>query len=238
MLVLGGTGQARELAAALHERGIPVVTSLAGRTAAPIRPPGGVRSGGFGGATGLAGWIAGNDVTALVDATHPFAETITTHAVAAAAATGVPLLLLRRPGWRAVTGDDWRRVPSLDAAAAALPGTGDRVLLATGRGGVAAFAAMPQWFLIRSVDPPGPPLPVRHQVVAARGPFALDDERALLREHRIEVLVTRDSGGAAVAAKLVAARELGLPVLVVDRPPVPAGVRVVAGVAAALEWLR
>jgi precorrin-6A/cobalt-precorrin-6A reductase len=152
-------------------------------------------------------------------------------------ATGVRLVVLRRPGWTERPGDEWRRVPTLDAAAALVPELGRRVFLAVGRGGFAAFAQLPGWFLLRSVDPPGPPLPADRWVVLDRGPFTVDGERALLRAHRIDVLVTRDSGGAATSAKLTAARELGLPVVMVDRPPLPPGVTAVTGVAEVLARL-
>lgn len=212
------------------------MSSLAGRVRAPVLPAGPVRVGGFGGADGLRDWLRDNDIDVLVDATHPFAATMSAHAAAAAAAAGIPLLHLRRPGWTERPGDRWTRVPSLSAAAAGLRG---RVFLTIGRQGVGAFAGCAEpWFLIRAIDPPEPPLPPRHELLLARGPFTLDDERALLRDRRIEVLVTKDSGGPDTAAKLDAARELGVPVVVVDRPPLPAGGEVVASVAAALEWLR
>lgn len=237
VLVLGGTGEARELAARLAGRpGLEVVSSLAGRTSDPRRPPGRTRVGGFGGAAGLAGWLAAERIGAVVDATHPFATAMTEAAVAATAGLGVPLLVLRRPGWAAGPGDNWRRVPSLAAAAADLPG--QRVLLTVGRGEVRAFAAdQDRWYLIRSVEVPGPPLPPRAQVVAARGPFTVADELVLMRGHGIDVVVTRDSGGAQTSAKLAAARQLGLPVVMVDRPPAPA-VPTVATVTDAVAWLE
>jgi precorrin-6A/cobalt-precorrin-6A reductase len=237
VLVLGGTGEARELAARLAGRpGLEVVSSLAGRTSDPRRPPGRTRVGGFGGAAGLAGWLAAERIGAVVDATHPFATAMTEAAVTATARLGVPLLVLRRPGWTAGPGDNWRRVPSLAAAAADLPG--QRVLLTVGRGEVRAFAAdQDRWYLIRSVEIPGPPLPPRAQVVAARGPFTVADELVLMRRHGIDVVVTRDSGGAQTSAKLAAARQLGLPVVMVDRPPAPA-VPTVATVTDAVAWLE
>jgi precorrin-6A/cobalt-precorrin-6A reductase len=237
VLVLGGTGEARELAARLAGRpGLEVVSSLAGRTSHPRRPPGRTRVGGFGGAAGLAGWLAAERIGAVVDATHPFATAMTEAAVTATAGLGVPLLVLRRPGWTAGPGDDWRRVPSLAAAAADLPG--QRVLLTVGRGEVRAFAAdQDRWFLIRSVETPEPPLPPRAQVVTARGPFKVADELVLMRGHGIDVVVTRDSGGAQTSAKLAAARQLGLPVVMIDRPPAPA-VPTVATVTDAVAWLE
>jgi precorrin-6A/cobalt-precorrin-6A reductase len=142
--------------------------------------------------------------------------------VAACAAAGVPLLVLRRPAWTEGPGDRWYRVPDAAGAAELLPSLGERVFLATGRGSLAAFAGLDAlWFLIRAVEPPPPPLPSRHRVVLARGPFTADAERALLLEHRIDVVVARDSGGDMTAAKLVAARELGLPVVLLDRPTAP-----------------
>ena len=233
VLVLGGTAEARELAGRLAADGHEVTTSLAGRTRHPRLPPGGVRAGGFGGIEGLAAALA--DVDVLVDATHPFAATMTEHAAAAAGRTGTPLVVLRRPGWTAGPGDRWTRVPSLAAAAAAIA-PGARVLLATGRQGVGAFVGVDAWFLVRAIEAPDE-LPPRAELVLARGPFALDDERALLDRHGITVVVAKDSGGA-TEAKLVAARERGLPVLLVDRPPLPDGVVAVDGVDEVLARLE
>ncbi|PWI12084.1 cobalt-precorrin-6A reductase [Streptomyces sp. NWU339] len=239
VLVLGGTTEARELAAELTARpGVRVTTSLAGRVARPAAVAGGMRVGGFGGERGLADWLRDQGVTALVDATHPFAERITANAARAATATGVPLVVLRRPGWQPGPDDRWHPVPSLDAAAELLPGLGQRVFLTTGRLGLAAFARLTRLhFTVRSVEPPEPPVPPHTCVLLDRGPFTVADETALLREHRIDVLVTKDSGGAATSAKLTAARELGLPVVVVRRPPLPEGVSPVPDVTSALERL-
>ncbi|WP_405020281.1 cobalt-precorrin-6A reductase [Kitasatospora sp. NBC_00070] len=239
ILILGGTTEARELAAALAERPAPRVTSsLAGRVAQPRLPAGEVRVGGFGGAGGLADWLRAEAVDAVIDATHPFAGTISRNAAEAAAQVHVPLLALRRPSWVPVPGDRWHPVGSLEAAAAALPALGSRVFLTTGRQGLVTFAALDDlFFLARSVDAPEPPMPRRTEVLLDRGPFTLDGERAVLREHRIDVLVTKDSGGAATAPKLAAARELGLPVVLVRRPEPPAGVPTVPDVPSALGWL-
>ena len=216
VLVLGGTAEARALAGRLEARGDHVTTSLAGRTRHPRLPAGEVRTGGFGGVPGLTTALA--DVDVLVDATHPFAATMTEHAALASSRAGVPLIVLRRPGWTEGPGDRWTRVPSLAAAASAIP-RGARVLLATGRQGVGAFVDVDAWFLVRAIEAPEE-LPPRHELVLARGPFALTDERALLDAHAITVVVAKDSGGA-TEAKLVAARERPLPVLLVDRPPLP-----------------
>jgi precorrin-6A/cobalt-precorrin-6A reductase len=239
VLVLGGTAEARELAAVLAARpGVRVTTSLAGRVSRPGALAGEVRVGGFGGAEGLARWLREQRVDALVDATHPFAETISANAARAAAATGVPAVVLRRPGWRPGPGDRWHPVDSLGAAADLLPRFGSRVFLTTGRMGLAAFAHLTDLhFVVRSVEPPEPPVPPHREVLLARGPFTVADESALLREHCIDVLVTKDSGGEATAAKLTAARELALPVVVVRRPPLPDGVVAVPDVAGALDEL-
>ncbi|MFF8843950.1 cobalt-precorrin-6A reductase [Streptomyces sp. NPDC015127] len=247
VLVLGGTAEARALAAALHPE-VRVTSSLAGRVAAPRLPAGDVRIGGFGGVEGLVDWVRAHHVDAVIDATHPFAERISFNAARAAATAHVPLLALRRPGWVPVEGDDWHPVGSLAEAARALDGLGwghlpgrsprGRVFLTTGRMGLAAFAHCPQWFLVRSVDAPEAPMPARTEVLLDRGPFTLDGERGLLRAHRVDVLVTKDSGGAATAPKLRAAREAGIPVVVVRRPPVPEGVRVAATVEAAAAWVH
>ncbi|MET9181552.1 cobalt-precorrin-6A reductase [Kitasatospora aureofaciens] len=240
VLVLGGTTEGRALAAALDGRpSLRVTSSLAGRVARPRLPAGQVRVGGFGGPDGLAAWLRAEGVAAVVDATHPFAAGMSRNAALAAAATGVPLLVLRRPGFAPVPGDRWHPVPSLPAAAELLPGLGRRVFLSSGRQGIGAFAHLDGLhFLARSVDPPEPPLPPSLEVLLDRGPFSLDGERALLRDHRIDVVVTKDSGGTATAPKLTAARELGLPVVVVERPPVPEGVPVAADVAGAVRWLE
>ncbi|MFE0602886.1 cobalt-precorrin-6A reductase [Streptomyces sp. NPDC058892] len=240
VLILGGTTEARHLAEALaREPSYRVTTSLAGRVASPVLPPGGTRIGGFGGPGGLAAWIGAHGVTHLVDATHPFAERMSFNAAAAAALSGVPLLALRRPGWQPGPGDTWTFADSLAEAAGLLPGLGGRVFLTTGRMGLHTFAGLGGlWFLVRSVDPPAGPVPPRLECLLARGPFTLDDERELLARHRIDVLVTKDSGGSATAPKLTAAREAGIPVLVVRRPPVPDGVAEADSAAAALGWLR
>ncbi|MFG2329991.1 cobalt-precorrin-6A reductase [Streptomyces sp. NPDC048604] len=236
VLILGGTAEARALAGLLHPHA-RVTSSLAGRVANPRLPEGEVRIGGFGGPDGLARWIGGHAVDRVIDATHPFAERISFNAARAAAAAHVPLLALRRPGWVPVEGDDWHEARSLEEAAAMLDGLGDRVFLTTGRMGLAAFADCPQWFLVRSVDAPEPPMPARTEVLLDRGPFTLDGERELLRRHRVDVLVTKDSGAAATAPKLAAAREAGIPVVVVRRPPVPEGVETAASVAEAAAWV-
>ncbi|MFH8625779.1 cobalt-precorrin-6A reductase [Streptomyces vietnamensis] len=236
VLILGGTTEARALAGLLHDR-VRVTSSLAGRVASPRLPAGEVRIGGFGGVDGLAAWVREQAVDAVIDATHPFAERISFNAARAAATAHFPLLALRRPGWVPVEGDDWRSVASLEEAARALDGLGDRVFLTTGRMGLAAFAACPQWFLVRSVDAPDAPMPARTEILLDRGPFTLGGERELLARHRIDVVVTKDSGGAATAPKLTAAREAGVPVVVVRRPPVPEGVPTAATPEEAAAWV-
>jgi precorrin-6A/cobalt-precorrin-6A reductase len=236
VLVLGGTGEARRLAAALLAEGIDVLSSLAGRVAEPVLPEGPVRVGGFGGAAGLADWLAEHRPRAVVDATHPFAAQITASAATAAAAHGTPLLRLQRPGWTPGPGDTWRFVDSLTEAAAAVAGYAS-VFLTTGRQGVAAFADLPGRVLVRSVDPPDQPLPAGATLLLDRGPFSVVDELALMREHAVDVVVTKDAGGHMTEAKLTAARELGVPVVLVRRPPLPAGVPTVATVEEALAWV-
>ncbi|WP_077192884.1 cobalt-precorrin-6A reductase [Streptomyces lydicus] len=240
VLILGGTTEARRLAATLAaEPELRVTSSLAGRVAAPRLPAGEVRIGGFGGPDGLARWLREHAVDALIDATHPFAGTISFHAARAAATAHVPLLALRRPGWVPGPGDTWHQVTSLDEAAAALPALGSRVFLTTGRMGLAHFAHLTDlWFLVRSVDAPEPPHPPRMEVLLDRGPFSVEGERELLHRHRIDVLVTKDSGAAATAPKLAAAREAGIPVVVVRRPPTPVGIPEAADPAEAAKWLR
>ncbi|MFF3849286.1 cobalt-precorrin-6A reductase [Streptomyces sp. NPDC002328] len=239
VLILGGTTEARRLAELLHGTpGLRLTSSLAGRVASPRLPPGEVRVGGFGGTEGLTAWLRENAVDALIDATHPFAGTISFHAARAAATAHVPLLALRRPGWVPVEGDRWHEAGSLEEAAGLLPGLGERIFLTTGRMGLAAFADLTgPWFLVRSVDAPEPPHPPRMEVLLDRGPFTLDGERELLRRHRIDVVVTKDSGGAATAPKLTAAREAGVPVVVVRRPEAPEDVPVAPDPERAADWL-
>lgn len=238
VLLLGGTGEARALAATLAgQPELRVISSLAGRVSDPRLPEGEVRVGGFGGPGRLAAWLREHGVRAVVDATHPFAERITASAVQATATAGVPLLVLRRPGWRQEAGDDWHWVSSLTEAAASLPVLGRRVFLTSGRQGLPVFAGLDElWFLIRTVDPPDPPLPRHFHLLLDRGPYTPDAELALMRGHGVDVLVTKDSGGTMTVAKLAAARELGVPVVVVRRPPLPA-VPAAGTVEAALAWL-
>lgn len=238
VLILGGTGEARALA----EQLVPVarvISSLAGRVARPRLPVGDVRIGGFGGPAKLAEWLAGEAVGCVVDATHPFAERISASAAAAAAQAGVPLLRLQRPGWRARPGDDWTWVDGLDEAAALIAAAGpQRVFVTSGRQGLGAFAGDARsWFLVRCVDPPEPAdLPAQHEVLLDRGPYTLRGELGLLDTHRIDTLVTKDSGGALTVAKLDAMRERGRPVLIVRRPPPPAGVPFVDSAEEAARW--
>lgn len=237
VLLLGGTAEARELAAALTRDGVPVISSLAGRVADPRLPEGEVRVGGFGGPDGLARWLLDNRIAAVVDATHPFAERISASAATACGSAGLPLLRLERPGWTAGPGDDWRRVGDTASAAALIEDLGDRVFLTTGRQGLAAFAEVPAWFLVRCIDTPEPPLPVRHELVLDRGPYTLEGELALMERHRINLLVTKDSGGRLTEAKLAAARDRGVPVIVIQRPARPE-LPTVHDVEGAVGWLR
>lgn len=234
MLILGGTGEARELAALLVDRGSRVVSSLAGRVSAPRLPVGEVRIGGFGGVDGLATYLQGAGVSAVVDATHPFARVISGNAAAACAAAGVPLVRLERPGWSEAPGSaDWHWVDSHDAAAEATARLGRRPLLTVGRQSLDRFtgplADVPA--LVRVVDPPAYPLPGPWQVLRARGPYTEDGERELMASHGIDVLVTKDSGGALTWPKMAVATTAGIPVVLVRRPGPPPGVKVVASAA-------
>ncbi|UTI64116.1 cobalt-precorrin-6A reductase [Paraconexibacter antarcticus] len=240
VLILGGTAEARALAQALDDAGVAVVSSLAGRVARPRLPVGETRIGGFGGPEKLAAWLRDNAIAAVVDATHPFAERMSASAAQAAPAAGVPALRLARPGWTEQPGDRWTWVDDLHAANAALERLGaPRVLLTSGRQGLAAFAGNGDaWFLVRCVDPPAPEdLPPRHELLLDRGPYTLDGELGLVDAHGIEVVVTKDSGGPLTAAKLAAARARGLPVVVVRRPP-RTGMPAVATVEEAVAWAR
>jgi precorrin-6A/cobalt-precorrin-6A reductase len=239
ILILGGTGEARELAAELTGAGVDVVSSLAGRVREPRLPAGPVRIGGFGGAAGLAGFLGVEAITGIVDATHPFAAAITANATAAAAQTGLPLLVLRRPPWPA--DPSWQTLPDITAAAAVVRAwPGESVFLTTGRRDLGAFAADGgHRFLVRAVDPPDPdgPVPPRMTLLLDRGPYTVAGEAALMREHGVGLLVTKNSGGPMTAAKLRAARELAVHVVVVERPPLPPGSTVAETVAEALAWV-
>jgi precorrin-6A/cobalt-precorrin-6A reductase len=223
VLILGGTGEARDLARQLVAAGTArVVSSLAGRVSDPALPAGEVRIGGFGGTAGLAAWLGRHQPAVVVDATHPYAATMSAHAVAACAATGTPLLGVVRPPWTAGAGDDWHAAGSLAEAAALTAALGRRALVTTGRQGLGAFAPVSDvFFLIRCVDPPAGELPAAREVILARGPYDARAELALMRAHGIDVLVTKNSGGALTSGKLAAARRLGIPVVMVSRPPRP-----------------
>jgi precorrin-6A/cobalt-precorrin-6A reductase len=236
ILILGGTGEARELAAALVAVGTDVLSSLAGRVRDPWLPEGPVRIGGFGGADGLASYLQAEGFTVVVDATHPFASGITANAAQAAARAGVPLLVLRRPGWAADPA--WRAVADIGQAAAAVRDwPGKNVFVTTGRRDLAAFAGDDRHeFLVRTVDPPYGPVPARMTLIMDRGPYTVEGETALMREHGIGLLVTKNSGGPMTAAKLQAARHLGVQVIMIERPPLPAGSTAVATVPEAVRW--
>ncbi len=238
LLVLGGTAEARALADRLVDAGLPVVSSLAGRVAKPRLPAGEVRIGGFGGPEALARWLVEHDAAAVIDATHPFAERISASAVRACYEARVPLVRLERPGWRQRADDRWHWVETLDDAASTVETLGSRVLLTTGRQGLAVFSSVTKaWFLVRCVDPPDPPLPHRCEVVLDRGPYTLEGELALIDAHCIDLVVTKDSGGQLTRAKLDAARAREIPVIVVRRPARPS-IDAVEDVAGALRWLE
>lgn len=211
---------------------------MAGRTATPAQVPIPCRVGGFGGAEGLADWLAAERIEAIVDATHPFAARISANAFAAAQLRGVPLLVVAREPWTAADGDNWTRVPSLEAAAAALGPRALRVFLTIGRQQVGAFRAAPQHdYLVRSIDTPEPSaLPPRSRVLLQRGPFDIEAEIELLQSQAIDVVVAKNSGGAAAYAKIVAARRLCLPVIMIEPPCEPVGTRVRTAISA-MDWL-
>lgn len=235
VLLLGGTAEARALAAALHPR-FDIVSSLAGRVPDPALPVGPVRIGGFGGAEGLGRWLHDERVTAVVDATHPFAATMTAHAAQACGRLGVPLLVLARPAWD--PGGATVVASDREAAETVAKQGYSRVFLTTGRSGTAAFLDSDAWFLIRAVTAPDDALlPRRHRLVLSRGPYRHDDELALLREHRIDALVTKNSGGDMTHAKLDAAAALDVAVVMVARPPLPFGVRTAGSVGEAAAWV-
>jgi precorrin-6A/cobalt-precorrin-6A reductase len=235
ILLLGGTGEARALATKLHPDH-DIVSSLAGRVPDPALPVGPVRIGGFGGVAGLRQWLGDNDITAVVDATHPFASTMTAHAAQACSELGLPHLVLSRPAWDPAgairVGSD------TEAAQVVADQHYSRVFLTTGRSGVRPFMSSHAWFLIRVVTPPDTDLlPRNHEVLLSRGPYGYTDECALLRDNRIDVLVTKNSGGSLTEAKLKAASDCGVAIVMIDRPPLPAGVTAVATVDEAAAWV-
>ncbi len=221
ILILGGTTQASQLARVLATRDdIKPLLSLAGRTQNPLPVSIPSRTGGVGGVEGLVAFLRMERIEALIDATHPFAAQMSAHAREACRQTSVPLLLFSRPAWTAGEGDDWTEVASMEDAVVALGENPRRVFLTQGRLQLAAFAAAPQHFyLVRAIDEPVElALLPNHKFVSARGPFELEDELALMREEGIEILVSKNSGGDATSAKLLAARKLHIPVVLVARP--------------------
>ncbi|WP_377186565.1 cobalt-precorrin-6A reductase [Ruegeria meonggei] len=237
LLILGGTTEANALAKAVAQLGIPATYSYAGRVENPRPQPVQVRVGGFGGAAGLARYLSDSAVTHVVDATHPFAAQMSGNAVAACAETGVPLAALTRPEWAAQDGDRWQHASDTAAAVAALSGPAQRVFLAVGRMHLEDFAAQPQHhYLLRLVDEPDMlPLP-NCDVVVSRGPFTVEEDLALIMRHETQLVVSKNAGGTGARAKLDAARALGVPVLMIDRPTLPKRVEF-SGVTQVLDWL-
>lgn len=225
------------MAQAIAKAGLSAVYSYAGRTEAPMGQPIHMRVGGFGGVQGLCTYLQAEKITHVIDATHPFAAQMSGNAVAACAAEGIPLIALERAPWTAGEGDRWTHVPDLAAAVAALDGPPQRVFLAIGRQHVDAFAAQPQHrYLLRLVDQPTGPLPFAADVIVARGPFDVAGDTALLQQHGTTVVVAKNAGGKGAVAKIAAARALGLPVVMIERPSIPPR-RVVHGVAGVMAWL-
>lgn len=240
LLILGGTTEATALAAQAQKM-IPhldVITSLAGRTQSPIMPTGSVRVGGFGGSVGLADYLRDQHISLLIDATHPFAAQISWNAATAATDVGIPYLMLVRPAWQPGSGDRWIEVESHQAAANLLPGLAQRIFLTIGRQELVTYAHLQDlWFLMRTIDPPDPSAAVpKGLVLIDRGPFMVESEKEVLTHYRIEAIVTKNSGGHATVAKLIAARELTIPVVMIERPSIPT-VEVVSTVEQVLTWL-
>jgi len=239
ILILGGTSLACNLAEALIDQSFAVTTSLAGRTQNPRLPTGVVRVGGFGGVTGLVDYVQQAAIAAVVDATHPFAAQMSHQAAVAAQSCGIPRLLLVSPPWEAQTGDRWLSVPSLAAAAALIPSVAQRIFLTIGRQELATFAHLSdRWFLMRLLEAPPAALPLPPgTVIYERPPFTLSQERAWMQQYQIDAVVSKNSGGSSTYAKLEAARELGLPVVMVERPELPEGDRV-STVEDAVCWVQ
>ncbi len=239
VLILGGTTEARGLGERLAARtGLDITLSLAGRTTAPIPLPVPVRSGGFGGPEGLADYLTRERVGILIDATHPYANAISANAAVAARRTGVAFLALRRPPWHQTGGDRWTEVGDVSAAIAALGDASRRVFVALGRNELVPFIKAPQHhYLIRSVDPVEPPLPLPHvEYITGRGPFSEADDHALLKSHQIDVVIAKNSGGSATYGKIAAARALEVEVIMLRRPVLP-DAPTVATADEAVAWL-
>ncbi|PJF11257.1 cobalt-precorrin-6A reductase [Pseudorhodobacter sp. MZDSW-24AT] len=238
ILLLGGTTEASLMARELAQAGVTAVFSYAGRTEHPVAQPLPMRVGGFGGVAGLVAYLKAEGISHVIDATHPFAAQMSRNAIAACAQTGTPLIGLERAPWQAQAGDRWQTVAGNAGALRALPQAPARVFLAIGKQGLAAFAAAPQHhYLLRLVDPPAAPLPLAQAtVVIARGPFDVAGDSALLRDHAITHIIAKNAGGSGAEAKLLAARALGLPVILIDRPELPPR-HVVASVGAVMAWL-
>jgi precorrin-6A/cobalt-precorrin-6A reductase len=249
ILILGGTGDAAELAAIASQiDGVEVISSLAGRTQQPIAPIGSVRVGGFGGEAGLVGYLREHQIDGLIDATHPFAAQISWNAAAAATKVNIPHLMLVRPAWQKELGDlseisaradRWLEVDHIEAAATVLENQTGRIFLTIGRQQLAPFARLQHlWFLMRSIDPPDASLPIPHgEMRYDRGPFTLEQERKILADYNINLIVSKNSGGNATYAKVIAAREIGIPIVMVNRPKMPP-VTHVSTINDALSWLK
>jgi precorrin-6A/cobalt-precorrin-6A reductase len=240
LLILGGTGDAVNLAMQTADiPGLETITALAGRTSLPGAVAGKLRVGGFGGETGLSEYLRSMHIDLTIDATHPFAAQISWNAVRAATAVGIPHLMLIRPEWARQPGDDWIEVDSIERAVTAIPSMAERIFLTIGRQQLAPFASLKdRWCLMRSIDPPAADIALPlGEILLDRGPFSVEKERQLLIDYRIQTLVTKNSGGNATYAKIIAARELKIPVVIVQRPIVPEGDRV-SNSAAALSWLH
>lgn len=238
VLLLGGTTEATALAQALADRGVDSILSYAGRTRNPAAQPVPVRIGGFGGIKGLVTYLRDNNITHLIDATHPFAAQMSVHAHAASTALDVPLTRLERAPWQPEPGDTWRCVADMGAAIDALPDRPATVFLAIGKQHIGAFAAKPQHrYILRLVDRPDRPLPLPDtEVIIARGPFSEAGDTALMRDHQVTHIVAKNAGGTGAEAKLRAARALGLPVILIDRPTLPP-THISHSIGDALAWL-
>jgi precorrin-6A/cobalt-precorrin-6A reductase len=240
LLILGGTGDAVQLAAqTANMSGLATITALAGRTSHPGAVASAVRVGGFGGETGLVEYLQTMAIDLLIDATHPFAAQISWHAARAAARVGIPRLMLIRPEWVRSSRDNWIEVESIERAVAAIPAAAQRIFVTIGRQQLAPFASLTdRWCLIRSIDPPRADLILPPgKLLLDRGPFSLAQERQLLRDDQIQAIVSKNSGGDATYAKIIAARELGIPVVMIQRPIAPEGDRV-ENVSDSIAWLR
>jgi precorrin-6A/cobalt-precorrin-6A reductase len=240
LLILGGTTEASALARRIAgRRDLKPILSFAGRTRNPVPPAIPYRVGGFGGVEGLKAFLIDQRIDAVIDATHPFAAQMSRNSAAACGDLAVPLAVFTRPAWRPIDGDRWVSVPDMAAAVRAPGDSPHRVFLTIGGLQLAAFEAAPQHhYIVRTIERPDAiGLLPSHRLILARGPFGVEQEIALMRAEGVEVLITKNSGGSATEAKIVAGRSLGIDVVMIERP-VAGGGPSFETVDAVMDWIE